>query len=301
MSEPNSARRNLAGIPLVALFAGAITIGFAPILVRWSQVGPDATAFWRLLLALPALWLWLTLDNQGPGEARRPSSRADYQKLFLTGLFFAGDIGFWHWALSFTTVANATLLVNFAPVFVTLGSWWLFRQRASLIFILGMVTALLGATMLIGASFRLSLQYFWGDFLAVVAAIFYAGYLLSVKNLRSEFSTPAIMFWAGIATTLTFLLVTLVSSENFLPFDLLGWLVLLGLAWLIHIGGQGLIAYALAHLPAPFSSVTLLVQPVTAAIFAWILLREGLGPWQAIGGTIVLAGIFVSRQGSRSR
>jgi drug/metabolite transporter (DMT)-like permease len=83
-----------------------------------------------------------------------------------------------------------------------------------------------------------------------------------------------------------------------LPQTLYGWAVLLGLAWISHAGGQGLIAYALAHLPATFSSVGLLLQPVIAAFFAWILLGEPLVPLQIAGGIVVLAGIYLARRGS---
>jgi drug/metabolite transporter (DMT)-like permease len=66
-----------------------------------------------------------------------------------------------------------------------------------------------------------------------------------------------------------------------------------------RISGQSLITYALAHLPASFSSVTLLLQPVLAALFAWILLHEGQGPWQVLGGLLVLVGIFLARRSAR--
>ena len=74
--------------------------------------------------------------------------------------------------------------------------------------------------------------------------------------------------------------------------------------WADPMGGsyqviQGLIAYALAHLPAAFSSVSLLLQPVMAAIFAWLLLAEPLSPLQFAGGAVVLAGIYLARRGSR--
>ena len=65
-----------------------------------------------------------------------------------------------------------------------------------------------------------------------------------------------------------------------------------------HAAGQGLIAYALAHLPAAFSSVGLLLQPVVAALFAWLLLAEPLAALQVAGGLIVLAGIYLARRGS---
>jgi drug/metabolite transporter (DMT)-like permease len=75
--------------------------------------------------------------------------------------------------------------------------------------------------------------------------------------------------------------------------------VLLGLAWITHAGGQGLITYALAHLPAAFSSVGLLLQPVLAAAFAWALLAEPLGALQFAGGAVVLAGIYLAHRGAK--
>lgn len=295
-----SLKRHTTELALTALVGGGITIGFAPILVRLSEVGPGATAFWRVLLALPALWLWMSIEPRQAAPARRPASRRDFRLLLLAGLFFAGDIGMWHWSLSFTTVANATLLVNFAPIFVTLGGWLLFRKRVGLTFVFGMAAALMGAILLIGVSFSLNPQYFLGDFLALVAAAFYAAYMLSVKYLRADFSVATIMGWGGLSMCATLLVMTLVAGESLLPPSFRGWLVLLTLAWLIHIGGQGLIAFAMAHLPAAFSAVTLLIQPLTAAILAWLLLSEAIGPWQALGGVLVLIGIFVARRGSRN-
>jgi drug/metabolite transporter (DMT)-like permease len=76
--------------------------------------------------------------------------------------------------------------------------------------------------------------------------------------------------------------------------------MLIGLALVSHAAGQGLIAYALASLPAAFSSVSLLFQPVMAALFAWLLLSEALVPLQMLGGVIVLAGIYLARRGSHA-
>lgn len=287
-------------LALPALFAGAVTIGFAPILVRLSQVGPSATAFWRVLLALPFLWLWLAAEKGGPAPPRPPATWTDYRRLIMAGVFFTGDLAIWHWSIKYTTIANATLLVNFAPVFVTLATWLLLRQRISFTFIAGLTTALAGAAILIGASVELSPQYFWGDFLALVAAAFYGGYQLAVKHLRREFSVATIMTWNGVVMCLLLLPAAFLAGETILPANLQGWLILLALALLIHIGGQGLIAFALAHLPATFSSVTLLLQPVMAAIFAWLLLSETLSARQVVGGVIVLVGIIVARRGSQN-
>jgi drug/metabolite transporter (DMT)-like permease len=105
----------------------------------------------------------------------------------------------------------------------------------------------------------------------------------------------------AVTSTVTAILLfpaALLSGERVLPETGLGWLNLLGLALVSHAAGQGLIAYALAHLPAAFSSVSLLFQPVMAAIFAWMLLAEPLVPLQVLGGLVVLAGIYLARRGS---
>jgi drug/metabolite transporter (DMT)-like permease len=275
-----------------------VAIAFAPIFVRVSEVGPLATAFWRLLLAWPALWVWIALERHQRPALRQPSRLSDYLRLALAGFFFAGDLSVWHWSLRFTPVANSTLLVNYAPLWVTFGSWWFFRERIEKIFLAGLIMALLGATWIVGASFQIRLQQVGGDLLALTASFFYAGYLLSITRLRRDFSTAAIMTWSTAGCTVVLLLVTLLSGERFLVFSASGWLVLIGLALVSHVAGQGLITYALAHLPAAFSSVTLLLQPVFAALLAWMLLAETLGTGQALGGLLVLLGIFLARKSS---
>ena len=65
-------------------------------------------------------------------------------------------------------------------------------------------------------------------------------------------------------------------------------------------GGQSLIAFALAHLPASFGSVALLTQPVVAAILAVVILGEVPVIWQALGGAVVLLGIYLAKRGTPS-
>ncbi len=285
--------------PLIALLAGALAIAFAPIFVRLSEVGPVATAFWRLLLSWPLLWLWMTLERRRTAAA--PPTRADRGPLLAAGLFFAADLSVWHWSLRFTSVANATLLANFAPVFVTLGGFLFLRQRFTGLFLLGMTVALAGAGVLMSSSFSLSREHVAGDALGMLTAVFYAGYILSVSALRARFSTATIMTWCGAVTTVALLAVALAMGETMLPADARGWWVLVGLALVSQAAGQSLIAFALAHLPPSFSSVALLLQPAGAAVLAWLLLGEPLGPTQAAGGAVVLGGVVLARMGSVRR
>lgn len=275
--------------PLIALITGAVLIGFAPIFVRLTDVGLTACAFWRTVLALPLLGLMLLRETGGvrikPGMAW----------LLLAGVFFAGDLVFWHQAIHESSVANATLITNLAPVFVTLASFLLFGERFRAVFLAGIALAVAGAVVLMSDSLQRGVLSLRGDLLALVSAVFYAGYILGVSRARQRYGAMEVMFWATLSSTLLLLMVALLLHDNFWPQSRHGWWVLIGLALLSHVAGQGLIAWALAHLSASFSAVGLLVQPVAAAVFAWLLLAEPFGATQAIGGAIVLAGIVTCR------
>ncbi|WEX79229.1 DMT family transporter [Sinorhizobium numidicum] len=281
---------------MAALLLGGAAIGGSPIFVRLSEVGPMATAFWRVALALIPLVAWAWVQNGNVAD-RRPQRLSDYAALILPGVLLAIDLAAWHLSLTMTSVANATLLANVAPVFVTLASWLLFRSKVSGIFLAGLATAVAGVVVLKGGPAALGGGDLLGDGIAIVAAMFYAGYILAIGQLRSRFSTNRIMIWSTASAAICMLPMTLLAEPELLPPSAFGWAMLFGLAFVSHAGGQVAITYALAYLPPAFSSLTLLLQPVVAAILAWLLLSEPVGLMQAIGGAIVLVGILIARRG----
>jgi drug/metabolite transporter (DMT)-like permease len=306
MTAPSSVADALvdrtAKIAFAALIAGALAIALSPIFVRVSELAPTATAFWRVALALPLLIAWQAGNTRWQRPATRrppPTGLKAIGLLALPGVFFAGDLFFWHQAIAHTSVANSTLLANFAPIFVTLGSWLIFGERFTGLFIAGLALALVGAVALMGDSLAIGWDTLLGDAFGLITAMFYAAYILSVGRLRGLFGTLPLMVGSSAVTALCLLPMALIADDQIFAATWQGWAVLFGLAWITHAGGQGLIAYALAHLPAAFSSVGLLVQPVAAAVLAWVLLAEPLGPVQILGGLVVLMGIFVARIAAR--
>jgi drug/metabolite transporter (DMT)-like permease len=284
---------------VAALLCGASAIGTSALFVKVSEVGPVATAFWRVFLALPVLWMWA-----GTQRSRYPVSgdlRTSSRLLVVAGLFFAGDLAVWHWSIVLTSVANATLLANLAPIFVTLAAWALFRAPPTVLFLFGMAIALTGMALLIRGDFNLAGKEVLGDALGVVTATFYAGYQITVSRLRSSASTARVMAWSSTITSIVLLPLALLSEKTLLPTTPGGWIILVGLAMIAQAAGQSLIAYAMAHLSALFSSVGLLLQPVVAAVLAWVLLGEPLGAAQVAGGALVLLGIGLANKAERGR
>lgn len=287
-------------VAFTALVLGACGIGFAPIFVRMSPVGPAATAFWRVFLACPILGtVWFM--QRGQGHAAPLTGPRAWLMLFLPGFCFAGDMVCWHWSIAYTSVANATLLTNLAPVVVTAFTWIVLRHHVSGVFIVGLGATLLGAGLLMGDSLSISPGNFRGDVMGAVSAVWYAAYQITGKSARARFSAPAVITLAAAASAFTLLIVCFVTGEPLLWTEapqVRGWAVLLGLAVVSHVCGQGLIIYALAHLPGPFASTSLLVQPLVAALAGWLILSEAIGPLQGLGGAAILFGIFIAQRGA---
>jgi len=278
------------------LLAGGCAIAFAPIFVRLSDTGPLASAFWRVALAVPLLWLWAFSSPRAPQAGQRPGAQLP---VVLAGLFFAIDLGVWHWSIVWTSVANATLLANLAPIVVTLAGWLIWKRRVSRTFLVGMFVAIAGMFVLVGPNFAIGGTRLIGDALGALTAVFYASYMLAIKQARdAQASTARLMAWSTTISAAALLPAALIAPQPFLPAAAAGWLVLAGLAIVSQVLGQGLIAYAFAHLPASLSSVSLLIQPVVAALAAWAIFGEAVGPAQLVGGAIVLAGIWVAKRAS---
>jgi len=283
-------------IAFLALMAGAMGIAVAPIFVRISETGPAATAFWRVALAVPVLMMLARKTRPDSVKTKVPVR----WPVMLCGLFFAADLGVWHYSVAFTTVANATLLANLAPVFVALAAWALFGERITGLFVMGLALAVIGAGLLTGASFSLDLRHVYGDLLGVLTAVFYGAYQLSVARLRRFHAAFSMMAWSSLFSAMGLLAGALALGEPLLPQTLTGWAVLVGIALVSQVGGQTLITYGFAHLPVSFSSVSLLIQPMAAAYLAWLLLDETLTWAHLVGAVVILTGIYIARRGSRS-
>ncbi|MCF4125315.1 DMT family transporter [Methylobacterium sp. SyP6R] len=283
------------GPAFAALVLGALAMGLSPVLVRFvsPEIGPFASAFWRVALALPALYGWMRWE-----EARAPRlRRALTPSVLLAGLAFSGDLLFWHLAILGTTVANATFFATTAPVFVVLFSWIGLSRRPAGRTLAGLLVCLLGGATLVGQSVQVDPTRLSGDRDGVITAFFFALYFLTVERARARgLGAARVTFVASCVTALVLLgAVAWLETRPVLPRSWTAAAGLLALALVSHAGGQGLLAVALGRLPASFSSLVIFLEAVAAAILAWILLGEALGPLQVLGGGLILAGIAVAR------
>jgi len=283
---------------LGVLLGGACIIGLSPILVRLAGegaggVGPAAAGFWRLMFALPLLAL---LTHRNAGAIGQPSKIA-----LLAGLFFALDLGFWHYGIKYTSVTNATVLSNLTPVVVTAFAWIFLKQRPAPLFLLAVAAAVAGAWLMAvekggGALKNQPL----GDALSAATALWYALYFLAMAEGRRTEGASRLMFWVSVVGAPLMLVSALGLRETVIPASAMAWGACLGLG-LMHVSGQGAIAWAMGRLPTSTASVVVLIQPIVAAYLGWILFAEPIGPLQALGAVVTLAGVVLAQWASRRR
>jgi len=283
------AERRREGTALAALVVGAIAMGASPLFVRMADVGPFASAFWRTALALPFLAVWAAMEP----KAQQPP--LNNRSVWLSGLMFAGDLFFWHLAILATTVANATFLATTAPLFVVIGAWFLLGERIERRGIAGLMLCLAGGIALVGHSYGFAPERLTGDLYGIVTALFFAGYMLALRAARRDIGAGTLSFVSAAITTAVLFIVALALEPRLLPQSMQGWTVLIALALISQVAGQGLLAFALGTLPAPFSSLVIFLEAVAAALLAYVVLHEALAVMQWAGGVLILAGIFIAR------
>ncbi|MBT3629168.1 MAG: DMT family transporter, partial [Rhodospirillaceae bacterium] len=231
-------------LALAALAVGIVGVGFAPVFMRLSELGPNATALYRVAFALPFLLLWLSLERRparnGPPKEPRRIGRSDWLILALSGVFWSGDLVFWHWSITLTNVANSTFLACSSPIFVIVGARLIFGEQISRGFLAGFALTLIGGAALMGSSLAFGGGDLLGDMFGIVTAFFFGSYLLTIKHLRGNLPTGAIMFWSGVFSLPGLLLAALLTGEGFVAESLFGWSMIIGLALLAHVLGQGL-------------------------------------------------------------
>lgn len=288
-------RAGTSTLGISAILLGGIAIGSAAIFMRLSPVAPTAAGFWRMALSAP-VFLLLTLFLPASRLELKSIGRPEIALIGLVGFWFAVDLFFWHWSVARTTVANATLLANLASVFTVVAGFFLFRESFSRTFLTGLVLALAGAAALVGQNAVYSPDYLFGDLLGLLTALALTGYMITAAKARGTIPLMPLMFGSAVVTAILLLPPALLSTGPFIPATIGGWLPLLGLALVTHVLGQGLIIYGLAHISAAYGAIGLLIQPVVAAMLAWMVFAEALGPLHLLGGVLILTGIWVSQR-----
>jgi drug/metabolite transporter (DMT)-like permease len=209
-----------------------------------------------------------------------------------SGGFLALHFALWIRSLGATSVASSTVLVSTSPIFVALGSWLLLRERISRRQILGVAVSIFGSVVIarvdVGGGAHL------GDLLALGGAVMSAAYLIIGRGVRQRVPVLAYITLAYTAAAIMLLLGCLAFGLPLTGYAPRTTIYLLLLALVPQLVGHSSFNALLRRLRASTVSVLLLGEPIGSAVLAYFILGEAVYPLQAVGGLLILIGIYVS-------
>ena len=283
----------IARRPRLAALIGAMCIAFSGIFYRYADVSPSTGTVYRAVFGLPLLLLvaWAERRRYGPlpGSARRLAA--------IAGIFFAGDLMFWHHAIEYVGAGLATVLGNLQVLVVGVVAWLVFGERPSRATLLALPVVIVGVVLISGVvgTGAYGANPALGVVLGFATALCYSGYLLLIRVGGRDARRPA-----GPVAIATVGTVVVAGSAGLVIGDLdltpplasLGWLAVLGVT--SQSIGYLCISLALPRLPAVVTSIILLVQPPLTVVLSVVLLAERPSVLQLLGVALVIGGIAVA-------
>lgn len=259
------------------------------IFVRYSALGPVNTGFYRMLFAIPILWLLARKDLKG-------IAKKDMLLMLLTGVLFSGDIILFNLSLSMTSIANTNLFTNLTTFTVIPVSCLVFKEKLPKHLLTGAAIAVVGVVVLILGKAEPSPSHYVGDLLAFCASIFYGLYLLASYRLRERFSNHVITFFCLISCIFVMPLY-IVPVEGFeIPHGFAEIWPLLGLAICLQVFGHNLMGYCQGKVSVNLSSIVVLTQPAVAALYSFFFFGERLTWMEIVGICIVIVGVYLAKR-----
>jgi drug/metabolite transporter (DMT)-like permease len=272
-----------------------IVISFASIWIRWAEAPPISIAAYRVGLAACILTPIALSTRRHQLQAL---SRSDLRYALLGGICLALHFIFWISSLEFTSVASSVVLVTTNPIFVALGSYFLLKEPVTMGLIVGIAISLVGGVLIGYGDFLAGPNVLLGDGLALLGAVMASAYLLVGRRLRAHTDLLTYIFLVYGAAAIVLLATALLLRQPLagFPQETYLWLVLLALG--PQLIGHTSFNWALKHLSASTVAVIILGEPVGSTVLAYFLLSEPVTALKAVGGALILLGIYLSSRRS---
>lgn len=277
---------------MTGLIIGAVIISFAAVFVRLAGVGPDASAFYRLVIG--GLGLVILLWRQG--EISRLRSNIWLWSLGIAACF-AADLFCWHRSILFVGPGMATMLTNFQVIVLSAVSVLLLGEKVRPTFLASMALALIGLYLMVGAGWaQFTETYRTGVLFGLASATAYSFYLLSLQYTvtRTRHHNPiavaaSMALCAGMLAGVNML----IHGESFVIPDGKALASILALALGCHTVGWFLITRGMQHVSTSLVGLILLLQPTLSYIWDVLFFGKTVSVTEGIGAMLALVGIYL--------
>ncbi|GBG10084.1 putative EamA family transporter [Paenibacillus agaridevorans] len=218
-------------------------------------------------------------------------NKKDWSIVILAGVLLGLHFLFWMESLVYTSVASSMVILSLQPLFVMIGSYVWFKERARLLTVICLIVALLGSIAIAWGDIGISRAALIGDGLSLLGTLFVSAYLLAGQQVSRKIPANAysvIVFLIGGTVMLAYNLANQVSLTGY---DSSDWTYFLMLAVIPTIFGQYIFNLLLNSIGATTISVGIIGEPILAIFLAYLLLGETISFFQFLGGLLTLLGM----------
>ncbi|MEK5507697.1 DMT family transporter [Paenibacillus sp. FSL P4-0113] len=273
--------------PYILLLISILSVSISSIMIKSSDTPTSVAGMYRLymsvLIMLPFVpWkMFRTLAM----------NKKDWITVFIAGLFLGLHFLFWMESLVYTSVASSMVILSLQPLFVMMGSYFMFRDRTNILTILCLIAALVGSIIIAWGDIGISREALIGDGLSLLGTILVSAYMLAGQKVSHKINAnlySVIVFFIGGSVLLVY---NLLNHYSLIEYDSLEWMYFLLLAVIPTIFGQYIFNLLLKSMGATTVSVGIIGEPVLAIILAYLFLGEIISAFQFIGGIMTLFGM----------
>lgn len=268
-----------------------LIFGTIGIFVKNIELSSSEIALTRGFIGGIVLLLFIFFTKE---KISRISIKNNFKILFFSGFAVGLNWIFLFQGYRYTTISNATLSYYFAPVFVTIFSPIILKEKLNFFKVICIFMALIGMGFIVGIDGINDKRDFIGIMYGLLAAGFYASVVLSNKFLKSikGIEITIVQLFVAAITLLPYVLIVeenkiLKVSGNSIPYILILGVIHTGIAYLLYFS-------SLQRLKAQTVAVLSYIDPVFAVIISGFLLKEPLGIPEIIGGTLILGSNFMN-------
>ncbi|AHC18201.2 MULTISPECIES: DMT family transporter [Paenibacillus] len=273
--------------PYILLLISILSVSISSIMIKSSDTPTSVAGMYRLYMSVLIMLPFVPWKMFRSLEM----NKKDWSTVFIAGLFLGLYFLFWMESLVYTSVASSMVILSLQPLFVMMGSYFMFRERANILTILCLIAALVGSIVIAWGDIGISREALIGDGLSLVGTILVSAYMLAGQKVSHKINAnlySVIVFFIGGSVMLVY---NLLNHYSLIEYDSSDWMYFLLLAVIPTIFGQYIFNLLLKSMGATTVSVGIIGEPVLAIILAYLFLGEIISAFQFIGGIMTLFGM----------
>ncbi|WP_348624229.1 DMT family transporter [Paenibacillus peoriae] len=273
--------------PYILLLISILSVSISSIMIKSSDTPTSVAGMYRLYMSVLIMLPFVPWKMFRSLEM----NKKDWSTVFIAGLFLGLYFLFWMESLVYTSVASSMVILSLQPLFVMMGSYFMFRERANILTILCLIAALVGSIIIAWGDIGISREALIGDGLSLVGTILVSTYMLAGQKVSHKINAnvySVIVFFIGGSVMLVY---NLLNHYALIEYDSSDWVYFFLLAVIPTIFGQYIFNLLLKSMGATTVSVGIIGEPVLAIILAYLFLGEIISAFQFIGGIMTLFGM----------